>query len=242
MTTGANLTTAALDECEGIIERGLNTFMEVGGALLRIRDERLYRAEYRDFETYCQNRWSMSRPRAYQLMGAADIVDRLSTIVDTPLPATETQARELSGLDTETAAQVMTEAHEATNGKPTATVIRETRERILTPIPAAVPSSPEDEGPDCDYPNPLPEETNAPPELVDDPPELKPKPPNRKALPDAARDAAWELRKAVERIDRLMSDDRFTRNRDEVAAQVRSHLTFTIESCQGFLDRLPVLP
>lgn len=120
--TAALVVTVALEECEQIIERGLHTFMEVGSALLRIRDDRLYRNEYRDFETYCQNRWSMSRPRAYELMGAADIVGRLSGIPDIPLPVNMGQAEELIGLDTPTAAQVMTEAHTVSNGKPTATV------------------------------------------------------------------------------------------------------------------------
>ena len=40
----------ALAECEAVIERGLATFVEVGRALLHIRDERLYRAAHRTFE------------------------------------------------------------------------------------------------------------------------------------------------------------------------------------------------
>lgn len=128
-----DLSTSTLDECEGIIERGLTTFMEVGGALLRIRDDRLYRNEYRDFETYCQNRWSMGRRRANQLIDAADITNALGTMVPNALPTSERQARELSGLDTETAAAVMTEAHKATNGKPTAAVISGIRAKFETP-------------------------------------------------------------------------------------------------------------
>lgn len=72
----------------------------------------LYRVEYRDFETYCQNRWAMGRRRANQLIEAADVTAQLGTIVPNFVPATESQARELSGLDTETAAQVMTQAHD----------------------------------------------------------------------------------------------------------------------------------
>lgn len=132
MTTSLAIT-QQLEACEAVIERGMTTFIEVGNALLRIRDERLYRQEYRDFETYCQARWALSRSRAYQLMDAADVVERVSTIVDTPAPANEGQARALIGLPTETAAQVMQEAHDITDGKPTATVIREVRERIENP-------------------------------------------------------------------------------------------------------------
>ena len=37
-------------ECEGILERGLGTFFEVGNALLRIRESRLYRDTHLTFE------------------------------------------------------------------------------------------------------------------------------------------------------------------------------------------------
>ncbi len=70
-------------------------------------------------------------------------------------------------------------------------------------------------------------------------PKPSPKKPNRRPLPDVARDAGWELRKTVEKLDRLLNDDRFTRNREEMAVQLRGHLTYAIDSCQGFLDRLP---
>ena len=64
---------AALTDCEATIERGLQTFVEVGTALLTIRDRRLYRAQYKTFEDYCQERWGMSRPRAYQMIDAAAV-------------------------------------------------------------------------------------------------------------------------------------------------------------------------
>jgi len=66
----------------------------------------------------------------------------------------------------------------------------------------------------------------------------QPKKPNRRALTDTARDAGWELRKAVERLERIREDDRYSRNKEEVATQLRSHLTYAIESCQGTLDDL----
>lgn len=62
--------------------------------------------------------------------------------------------------------------------------------------------------------------------------------PKRRALPDVARDAGWDLRKAVERLERIREDDRFSRNQDEVAAHLRAHLAYSIETCQGILDDL----
>lgn len=58
------------------------------------------------------------------------------------------------------------------------------------------------------------------------------KTPNRRALPDQARDAGQELRKATERLERLMADDRFSRNKQEVAAHLRHHLDHAIKVCQ----------
>ena len=61
-----------LDRLEGIIERGLETFLAVGEALLRIRDGALYRASgYRSFSQYLAQRWHLTRQRAYQLMETA---------------------------------------------------------------------------------------------------------------------------------------------------------------------------
>ncbi len=44
-----------------------------------------------------------------------------------------------------------------------------------------------------------------------------PRAPRRSALPDAYSRATWELRKAVERLERLHADDRFPTNRETIA-------------------------
>ena len=62
--------------------------------------------------------------------------------------------------------------------------------------------------------------------------------PKRRPLTDQARDAGWELRKSVERIERIASDDRFTPNKEAVASHLRGHLTNAIEVCQDLLDRI----
>ena len=80
-----------LRELENVIESGLDTVLEVGNALAEIRDSKLYLAEFQTFEAYCRDRWKISRPRAYQLITAADV----STIVDVP---SESHARELAPL------------------------------------------------------------------------------------------------------------------------------------------------
>lgn len=90
-----------LAKCEKAIEKGLGTFVEVGQALLDIRDGKLYRASYKTFESYCKERWDISRPRAYQLIEGAKTVqviaaatgEDLSTAVD---KISERHAREMS--------------------------------------------------------------------------------------------------------------------------------------------------
>jgi transposase len=64
----------------------------------------------------------------------------------------------------------------------------------------------------------------------------EPKKPQRRALTDSARDAGWDIRKAVERLERIREDDRFSRNKEELAELLRGHLVYVIETCQGLLD------
>lgn len=128
MTADLTITTQ-LEECETVIERGMRTFMEVGQALAKVRDERLYRDEYATFEVYCERRWNLSRTRAYAAIDAANVVSRIRDI-GAPEPQNQGQAEALSGLEPETAAEVMRDAHEHNDGRVTATAIRDARERI----------------------------------------------------------------------------------------------------------------
>lgn len=128
----------ALAELEQVIERGLTTFVDVGNALLTIRDERLYRADYATFEDYCEERWGLTRRRAYQLMDAAGAV---STMVHTGLPAPENerQARELGRVPEDQRAEVWQQTIDNTDGKPTAAAIRETYQPKPEPVADPLP-------------------------------------------------------------------------------------------------------
>ena len=118
------LTTAEADvlaDCEQTISHGLQTFVEVGTALSLIRDNRLYRGTHQTFEDYCRERWNLSRPRAYELMTAAEVV---SGMPDTDRPTNARQAVELARVPAEERAEVWQAANDATDGKPTAAAIR----------------------------------------------------------------------------------------------------------------------
>ena len=89
-----------LERCEVVIRQGLQTFIEVGQALLTIRDKRLYRSEFKTFEEYCNERWAMSKAYTYRMISAAETIYNLSPIGDI-LPSTESQARSLTKLEPE---------------------------------------------------------------------------------------------------------------------------------------------
>lgn len=71
---------AELEQLEGVIERGLSTFYEVGRALMRIRDEQLYEKVrgIATFESYCSERWGMSRMHAHRLIDSCMVVDNVT--------------------------------------------------------------------------------------------------------------------------------------------------------------------
>lgn len=86
---------ARLVELELVVERGLQTFYEVGSALLEIREQRLYRETHKTFQAYCQARFGFSDSRGRQLIAAAKTVTAV-TQQGLPAPKTEREARELA--------------------------------------------------------------------------------------------------------------------------------------------------
>lgn len=110
-----------LVELETTIERGLVTFVEVGAALMEIRDNRLYTSEFATFEAYCQERWSWGRNYVNKQIAAAKVAGTLGTIVPN-----EAVARELASIDEpERVREVWTEAVDRHGSEPTAAEVRE---------------------------------------------------------------------------------------------------------------------
>jgi hypothetical protein len=130
-----------LDRCEVVIRRGLKTFVEVGEALLTIRDRRLYRTTHGTFEEYCRSTWQLSDRHANRLVQAAEVSEALGPIG--PKIENEAQARELAPLcdEPEKLRETWKRANEATRGKPTAAAVREAREQVRPAPPR--PSSPQ---------------------------------------------------------------------------------------------------
>jgi len=142
-----------LEKCEAVIEKGLQTFVEVGNALLEIRDSRLYRLGFDTFEDYCRERWQMSKRHANRLIESAEIVQNLGPIG--PVPDSESVARPLTSLKLDQQRGAWEEAvKNAPNGKPTARDVRAAVDRLKFP-------SKSDDPPKVNFWSRIPENSDA---------------------------------------------------------------------------------
>lgn len=150
-----------LQELEETVERGLATFVEVGQALMEIRDSRLYRSSHSTFEDYCRERWGWTRQHANRTIRAAEVAGVLEPTGSIPVrerldnPATwspglsramnERQARELAPLldQPEVLRETWAEVVEI-HPEPTADDVREAVDRRLG-ITSVLGSSESDE-------------------------------------------------------------------------------------------------
>lgn len=83
-----------LADLEVVIERGKSAFIEVGEALIEIRESKLYRLDYPTFEAYCKGRWGWTADHGKRLINAAEVVREILP-TGRSTPANEWQAREL---------------------------------------------------------------------------------------------------------------------------------------------------
>lgn len=131
------LQVSRLFELEERIEKGLQTFIDVGNSLLEIRDRRLYKEQgYVRFEDYCQERWGWKRAHVYRQIEAALTAQVLSPIGD--IPKTESQIRELTPLiktDEQEAVETWRQLQEEHGEKVTASIIRAAVQEKLQPEP-----------------------------------------------------------------------------------------------------------
>ncbi len=94
LTTG---TIASLQECEAVIARGLKTFVEVGTALSTIKEQKLYKNTYPNFNDYCKDRWNFTQQHAGRLIVATKLVDIIeSEPIGLSPPQSESQIRALA--------------------------------------------------------------------------------------------------------------------------------------------------
>lgn len=62
--------------------------------------------------------------------------------------------------------------------------------------------------------------------------------PKRRPLTDQSNEAGWELAKAVEKVERIITDDRLPANRDVVTSHLKQHLVNSIDKLTILLNTL----
>lgn len=174
-------------------------------------------------------------PTAYVSERFAGALTRLSPEVRRPVVAQLSDA----GMSTRTIAPLVGKAQQTVHDD-----LRIGRTQVTGDRSPASPGSPDEEfSPEPGTPSPLPksDRINGPDGKSyprPEPKEAEPIRPRRRPIGDAARDAGWEIRKATERIEKLLADDRYPQNREQVTTHLRGHLLYVVESCQGLLDQL----
>lgn len=83
-------------ELETVIQGGVTQFLQVGQALMEMRDSELFREEFGTFEQYCNEKWSFDKSTGYRLMKAFEVSSQTSVHGFTP--PNERAARPLSKL------------------------------------------------------------------------------------------------------------------------------------------------
>lgn len=137
----------ALRDCEEVIAKGMTNFRDVGEALMRIRDEKLFRQKFGTFEEYCQTTWDFGKRRANQIIAATKVEliestpqkksgKKISQSGDRDIenavlqPSTDSQVRALSSLPESEQPAAWSEAVESAGGKqPTAKQVKEVVEK-----------------------------------------------------------------------------------------------------------------
>jgi hypothetical protein len=116
-----------LAESVETIRRGMGTFLEVGRALMRIRDLRLYRNLAPTFEAFCSKVLGLSKQHCYNYIACSDVFEILEARPEFAgrLPQNEAQTRPLRSLDPATVIDVWTEVVEQSSKTPiTAALVR----------------------------------------------------------------------------------------------------------------------
>lgn len=110
---------AELTRLETVIQKGWTTFLDVGHALMKIQQARLYRDRYETFDSYVREQLDMSRSHAYNLINSTEVFDELSAMADILVkPANERQIRGLIALPKDKRAVTWKKVVNAAAGKP----------------------------------------------------------------------------------------------------------------------------
>lgn len=129
------------NQCRETVRANIKTCFQVGAALMRIRDGKLYRDHWKTFEAFCEAEFSIKRAHAYRLIDASDVKEsvKMSPIGDKI--SSESHARALTNVPVELRSEVLEAAAAVSGGEPTADAIREAAKAIV-PHGTQVPPEP----------------------------------------------------------------------------------------------------
>lgn len=119
---------------EGNVERGLAAWFEAANAMHEIETRKLYRETHESFAAYCKERWNLGLPHVRTLIKSAKATDSLVT-AGLPEPPSTTQALQLARLSPDKAQVAWRRALEASQGRPTAAIVKAEVEKLLPPQP-----------------------------------------------------------------------------------------------------------
>lgn len=81
--------------CTDFVHKHIAVVMRVAAELYYVKEFRLYRIKYNTFQEYVDQEFSYCKSRAYQLINAHALADKLERDLEKPVITNESQAREL---------------------------------------------------------------------------------------------------------------------------------------------------
>ena len=88
-----------LKNCELVIQTGLETFYQVGQALLEIQESKLYRQEFNTFDEYLQGRWNFGLRHGQRFIQSFEVINNIRQIGR--IPENLEQTKYLAQLDSD---------------------------------------------------------------------------------------------------------------------------------------------
>jgi hypothetical protein len=117
-----------------------NNLMEIGLALMDIKDSRLYRETHSSFEEYVRDRYNMSKTHAYGKIAAAQVIKNLEGTTEL-LPQNERQCRPLASLAPQLQRQAWQEVVATNTDRITHKSITKIAAKYKSPLKSAKPQS-----------------------------------------------------------------------------------------------------
>jgi hypothetical protein len=117
-----------LVQLEAVIANGLQTYIDVGQAMLRIKEGKLYRLSHPSWADYLTQRWATSEQQGDRLIFAAQVAKQMID-AGRPAPARESHARPLAAIPEEHRVKVWDEVAQIPAEELTAAQIEEIADR-----------------------------------------------------------------------------------------------------------------